>query len=227
VAFWQVIIHIKIKDGDAKLKVPPGATVSIDKDGKATVELPAVAADPRTLQSFPATAKPISQDGVKAEEGGWRIDAAAPRTARLFEVSKPAVQNGMLTYRAQLKAADIQGKAYLEMWCRFPGKGEFFSKGLLNPVQETTGWASYETPFRLEKGEEPDLLKLNVTIEGKGTVWIKDIEVLFTPFERETAVGQGRGVDAAWIAAVQKLPAEQQVKAVVTKLKERNPGQTH
>ena len=35
------------------------------------------------------------------------------------------------------------------MWCRLPGRGEFFSKGLHNKVQGTTDWASYEIPFFL------------------------------------------------------------------------------
>ena len=76
---------------------------------------------------------------------------------------------------------DLKGKAYLEMLCRFPGQGEFFSKGLDNPVEGTTDWASCETPFFLKKGERPDLIKLNVVIEGKGTVWIKDVTVLKGP----------------------------------------------
>jgi hypothetical protein len=61
------------------------------------------------------------------------------------------------------------------MWCHFPDGGEFFSKGIMNPVSGTTDWTSHETPFFLKKGERPDLIKLNVVIDGSGTVWIKDI----------------------------------------------------
>jgi len=71
------------------------------------------------------------------------------------------------------------------MWCRMPGGGEYFSKGLANPVKGTTDWASYETPFFLKKGERPDLIKLNVVIEGKGTLWVKDVELLQGPLPRE------------------------------------------
>ncbi len=35
----------------------------------------------------------------------------------------------------------------------------------------------------LRTGEEPDLLKLNLTVEGSGTIWVKDIELLFAPLE--------------------------------------------
>jgi hypothetical protein len=80
-----------------------------------------------------------------------------------------------------MKAADLQGRAYLEMWCRLPGRGEFFSKGLHDGVSGTTDWGSYEVPFRLLQGQRPDLIKLNVAVEGAGTVWIKDVELLQTP----------------------------------------------
>jgi hypothetical protein len=42
----------------------------------------------------------------------------------------------------------------------------------------TCDWASYETPFVLAKGQRPDRIRLNLVIEGKGTVWIKDVEPL-------------------------------------------------
>ena len=61
----------------------------------------------------------------------------------------------MLTYRAELKAADLERGAYLEMWCRFPGRGEFFSKGLQQKAKGTTGWSSYEVPFSLKAAERP------------------------------------------------------------------------
>lgn len=60
------------------------------------------------------------------------------------------------------------------------GKGEFFSRGLAQPLQGSSGWATYEIPFFLtEPGVTVDLVKLNVAFEGGGgTVWIKDVELL-------------------------------------------------
>jgi hypothetical protein len=129
------------------------------------------------LAIFGPDEKPLTRDGIAAEDDGWRIEAKAPRTVPLFEIAEPGVEDCQVIYRARLKTENMQGKAYLEMWCRFPGKGEFFSKGILNPVSGTTDWASYQTPFFLKKGERPDLIKLNVVIEGAGTLWIKDITV--------------------------------------------------
>jgi len=139
------------------------------------------AAGTQRIKTFDTTARPITQDGVTAQQGAWRIEAKEHRTVRLFEVADPGVENCVVTYRAKIKTENLEGQAYLEMWCRLPGGGEFFSKGITNPVKGTTDWASYETPFTLKAGQGPDLIKLNLVIEGKGTLWIKDVELLKGP----------------------------------------------
>ena len=50
-------------------------------------------------------------------------------------------------------------------------------------MKGTTGWASYEMPFYLKKGQRPDLIKLNCAVEGPGTAWIRDVELLRTPLK--------------------------------------------
>jgi predicted Ser/Thr protein kinase len=129
------------------------------------------------VRSFKSTDPVITHDGVSADEGGWKIVADKPRSVRLFEVPDAGFDAGPFHYRAKLKTENVKGKAYLEMWVRIPGMGEFFSKGLHMPLSGSNGWAEYEIPFLLEEGQHPDLIKLNVTIEGTGTVWIKDIEL--------------------------------------------------
>ena len=62
--------------------------------------------------------------------------------------------------------------------CHFPGKGEFFSRGLQNSLTGTTQWVTMETPFFLKKGETPDYVRLNLVINGKGTAWIDEIRLL-------------------------------------------------
>ncbi|HUG66289.1 MAG TPA: DUF4019 domain-containing protein, partial [Pirellulaceae bacterium] len=130
-----------------------------------------------TLGSFNPPAEPITQDGVEVADGGWKITAAETRTVRLFEAPLPPLAAGPFFYRAKLKTENVKDRAFLEMWVRFPGEGEFFSKGFHNAVSGTNGWAEYEIPFFLKKGQQPDLAKLNLTIEGSGTVWIKDIQL--------------------------------------------------
>jgi len=65
----------------------------------------------------------------------------------------------------------------------FSGKGEFFSRGLQTPLMGTTNWATEETPFLLKEGENPDNVKLNVVIQGKGTVWVDNICLLKAPLQ--------------------------------------------
>ena len=118
---------------------------------------------------------------MRAEEEGWRFDFDEKGTYRLFELPEPGVEKCLIAYRAQIRSSEIEGGAYLEMWCRLPGLGEFFSKGLHNKIMGTTAWASYEIPFYLKEGQRPDMLKLNLVAEGKGTLWIKNVEVYWTP----------------------------------------------
>lgn len=123
--------------------------------------------------------KQVSSDG----NGSLRVTAAQPAVVRLFETGDMDVENGRLIYQARLRTQNMQGQVYLEMWCRFPGKGEFFSRGLQTPLTGTTEWTTEETPFFLNKGENPDNVKLNLVIDGKGTAWIDDIRLVKGPLQ--------------------------------------------
>lgn len=136
---------------------------------------------PETLRTFSLSDRPIAQSGVSVDEDAWRIEAREAGSVPLFEVPDPGIERSMLTYSAELRTADLEGDAYLEMWCRFSGRGEFFSKGLHQKVKGTTGWSSYQVPFYLKAGQRPDVIRLNVAFEGAGTLWIRNIELLRTP----------------------------------------------
>jgi hypothetical protein len=130
----------------------------------------------------PGTEQPITASGVAAADGGWEITAANAGSVRLFEVPGETCESCRLVYRAKLRTIDLAAPAYLEMWVRAPGKGEFFSKGVDQTVRGTTDWATYEIPFFLQKGERGDLIKLNVAFEGPGgRLGIKDVELLRSP----------------------------------------------
>ena len=142
---------------------------------------PASTTIPDVVRRFSIGDATLSRDNITVDEKAWLVDAQEERVIRLFEVPDPDVEQCLLTYRASLKTEGLTGRAFLEMWCRLPGQGEFFSRGLNQTVKGTTDWASYETPFRLKRDQRPDLIKLNLAIEGKGKVWIKDVELLKTP----------------------------------------------
>jgi hypothetical protein len=119
----------------------------------------------------------VSSDGTAS----LKITAPAPTTVNLFELGDLDVENAKIVYRAMLRTQKLSGKAYLEMWVHFKDGGEYFSRGLDRTISGTTNWMTMEIMFVLEKGQNPDNVKLNLVIEGVGTVWIDDIVILKGP----------------------------------------------
>ena len=139
-------------------------------------------APPVLIEAFPSDAAVIAADRALPEDDGWRIAASEPGAVRLFEVDGELCEDCRLLYRAQVRTQDLAEKAYLEMWVRIPGQGEFFSRGLDQPVSGTSNWASLEIPFFLQKGQRPEVVKLNVVFESSGgSLSIKDIELWSAP----------------------------------------------
>lgn len=148
---------------------------------KSLLGAPTPAGPPELLRRFGTEQPTITRSGIRVESGAWRVDAPPAQTLQLFEVEAPGVEQCVLAYRAELRAEGLTGRAYLEMWCRVPGLGEFFSKGFHNAVKGSVDWARVEIPFYLKQGQRPDLLKLNLVIEGQGTVWLRNLELYKTP----------------------------------------------
>jgi hypothetical protein len=148
---------------------------------KSLFRQPEPAGPAETIRSYGVSDHPLTQDALTVEDSAWRIAFDEARSVRVFEIERPNVEQCILTYRAQLRTKDAGGAIYLEMWCRFAGKGEFFSKGLQQAVRGTTDWSAHETSFLLKTGQRPDLIKLNVVAEGPGTAWIKGVELTRTP----------------------------------------------
>ena len=132
----------------------------------------------------------ITQSGVEFDgqlstdgNGSLKVTTTEPFLVRLFEVRGIDVQNARLTYEAKMRTEDVEGQVYLEMWCRFPGKGEYFSRGLQSPLSGTADWTTQQISFVLGKKEIPDLVKLNLVVKGTGTVWIDDVRLFKGPLQ--------------------------------------------
>lgn len=130
----------------------------------------------------------ITQSGVEVDKeistdgnGSLRVTATEPTVVRLFETGDIDIEDASLAYQTKVRTEGVEGKVYLEMWCNFPGKGEFFSRNLETPLTGTTDWTTEQTQFFMQKGENPDNVKLNLVIDGKGTVWIDDIRMIKGP----------------------------------------------
>jgi hypothetical protein len=149
---------------------------------KFVVAPPEPAGPAQTFKRFDVSDSLIVQDDVTVEVDAWRIDCPGESSVPLFELELPEVENCLLTYRGDLKTEDAAGKVYLEMWCRFPGRGEFFSKGVDKALKGTNDWGSYEVPFYLTTGQKPDLIKLNIAAESEARVWVKNLELLYADY---------------------------------------------
>lgn len=91
--------------------------------------------------------KEITSDG----NGSLRVTAGKPTTVRLYETGDIDIEDAQLIYRARLRTEGLDGQAYIEMWCRFPEKGEFFSRALQSPISGSQEWTLQETPFFLRQ----------------------------------------------------------------------------
>ncbi|HEY6437206.1 MAG TPA: hypothetical protein VIY47_11505 [Ignavibacteriaceae bacterium] len=117
--------------------------------------------------------KDISDDG----NGSIRIDAVGPLVIQLYFIDDVSVEETQVVYEANVKSERLNGQAYLEMWRVFKDKGEFFSRGFDSVISETSDWKTIRTVFNLKKGETPDQIKLNVVVNGTGTIWIDAVHL--------------------------------------------------
>ena len=130
----------------------------------------------------------ITQTGVELDRevssdgnGSLRITAHEPTTVRLFEVKDIDIEDARLLYQARIRTRDVKGNVFLEMWVRLQGKGEFFTRNVHTPATGSVNWRMMEAPFFLKKGQNPDLVKLNLVIDGTGTAWIDDVKLVKAP----------------------------------------------
>lgn len=117
--------------------------------------------------------KSISDDG----NGSIKIETSKPIVIQLYSIDDLKVDDTQIIYEANVKSEGLSGQAYLEMWCVFKDKGEYFSRGFDSVISGNTDWKTIRTVFQLNKSEMPDHIKLNVVVNGVGTIWIDDIHL--------------------------------------------------
>ncbi|MBW2437092.1 MAG: hypothetical protein PVH74_05990 [Desulfobacterales bacterium] len=134
------------------------------------------------LDNADALGTVISPDQkVKFEgNGSIRISTKWPTTICLGQISKLNLESSKLVYQAKVKSENLNGAAFLEMWCQVGG-GQYFSRGLNSTVSGTTDWQAINTTFILNKGQKAEMVTLNLVINGTGTVWIDEVQLAKTP----------------------------------------------
>ena len=101
-----------------------------------------------------------------------KVTTAWPTVVNLTEVLSLDVEAATLLYQTKARSQDLDGTAFLEMWCHFPDGGSYFSRGLDSTLTGTTDWQTLRTRFLLQAGQRPERVTLNLVINGRGTVWI-------------------------------------------------------
>jgi hypothetical protein len=120
----------------------------------------------------------IQADTAIKKEGAasTKITTQWPTTICLAEFTDLGFDNATLVYEAHVRSEDLDGQAYLEMWC-FVNDGQYFSRGLDNVLTGTQEWKKVQTPFFLQPGQTVSKAVLNIVINGTGTVWVDDLRL--------------------------------------------------
>ncbi len=146
-----------------------------------TSELASFAAD--DLDGIVSKGKVLLDADSRDGGGSLSITTEEPVTVRLYETGDLDVEDAMLVYQAAVKSRDLNGVAYLELRCVFADGREFFSRGLNSPWTGSIPWSVVETPFFLKRGQNPTNIRLNLVIDGSGTVWIDQLRLLRAPLK--------------------------------------------
>ncbi|MEZ0226795.1 MAG: hypothetical protein ACAH83_19720 [Alphaproteobacteria bacterium] len=169
-------VPAELAEAKAKMPARAKAEAAIEAPAEAARAAPQDIISPQKLSVSLLAAK-MSQDGA----GVMRIDAPRPVVITLAteDVSAQKLEDTIVTFRASMKAKNLKGSAYLEMWVHLPGAkgGSFFSRGLDNQLAKEEDWQEFQAPFLLKKGQVPDKVTLNLVINGTGTVWIRDLRL--------------------------------------------------
>ena len=114
-------------------------------------------------------------------QAALRIETLWATTVCLGQVSDITLENARLLFTARVRT-QLQGEAFLEMWCHFGDKA-YFSKGLDDPAGGSSEWRQLQTPFILQQGQRPDKITLNLVVNGQGTVWVDDVRLMAAPLQ--------------------------------------------
>lgn len=95
-----------------------------------------------------------------------------------FNIQGNEFLNSDIYSTALMKVEDVHNKAYFEMLC-FINETPYFSRALNDSLTGTQEkWVT--TPFYLQGKEVPEKIQLGIRIEGPGTVWIREVQLMKT-----------------------------------------------
>jgi len=126
----------------------------------------------------------IAFDRQESADGGGslRAESTRPRTVRLYEVRNPrGLEGRLIVLSAKLKSVGVRGRTYPELWVHAAGRNEVQVRSPSVFLAQTRDWTPLRLEYRCEKGERPELLRVNLVIDGIGRAWIDDIRLTSEP----------------------------------------------
>jgi uncharacterized protein (TIGR03067 family) len=191
----------------------------------------------RTRRFTPPKDVPITQDGVKAADDGWKIENTdyQKRTVRLFEVRDLEVKDCRLVFRLQMKTETKEKLENRRIFTRL--ETAFRPKVTIKKGQTgdtvtaeswsdlarsgNTSWAREETTTICRS--QPEVIALNLLVEGIGTIWIRDVELVAIPLRAKVG---GERTDKLFVLLPRDGGAEQQFATLADAVAAANNGDT-
>ncbi len=138
---------------------------------------------PLLFETFNHEVAPLRQDlsPVPGTRSEWCLKCRAPEIVSLFEIENPRIEGCLLTYRAEMRSEGLRSSACLELSCHFPDEAPLIRLGWHHLLSGDQNWEYYELTQRLRPGQRPDQVLLSLAIEGPGTIWLKNVQVIVTP----------------------------------------------
>jgi hypothetical protein len=131
-------------------------------------------------------------------------ETSQSKTFGILSLPNPGITSPSYAINGEIKYEGVEGVGYLEMWNHFPAGKSYFTKtmassGPLQNIQGSSGWRQFSLPFyvRDESGwldDRPERLELNVTLQGKGTVFIGPVTLV----QEADSGGAKKRTDGAW-----------------------------
>lgn len=154
--------------------------------------LTGASADGGQVLEFPITelGDIITRSGVEIDAGNGNallIDTKERIKVELFDIRGQDFNNTRLVYNANIRSDGLtasggsKGIAYLEMTVVFPGGEELVARGPRIPVSGTMDWRAADTVLYVDKGVNPESVKLDIVVDAKGKVWIEDVRLSSRP----------------------------------------------
>ena len=113
------------------------------------------------------------------------IKPGAPKRLKIYETKSILLNNGnMLLYQLDIKTEGLNGKVYPQISGVINGITKV-SDSYSENITGTSDWKTITAPLLVLNSKSVNNLILNLIIEGKGNIWVKNIKILrgFIPVE--------------------------------------------